>query len=94
MSRGQRPRRRAYFPRMKERGKYRPRRPRVTVYDANWRAVWPQPKRIDVVAFTPPKVGRFGGHVIIGRKIRLTSGNDAHLIAEVGPPIIETKWTW
>ncbi|AYR02616.1 hypothetical protein SEA_BIBWIT_63 [Gordonia phage Bibwit] len=44
MSSGQRPRRREFFPRMKERGKYRPRRPRVTVYDSEFRAVWPQPK--------------------------------------------------
>lgn len=45
MSRGQRPRRRPYFPRMKERGKHRPRRrPRITVYDSNYEPIWPQPK--------------------------------------------------
>ncbi|QGJ93615.1 hypothetical protein J1771_gp61 [Gordonia phage MelBins] len=43
MSSGQRPRRREFFPRMKVRGKHRPRRARVIVYDSEWRAVWPQP---------------------------------------------------
>lgn len=43
MSSGQRPRRREYFPRMKQRGKHRPRRARVIVYDSQWRPVWPQP---------------------------------------------------
>ncbi|AYR02699.1 hypothetical protein J1766_gp63 [Gordonia phage Bizzy] len=44
MSSGQRPRRREYFPRMKVRGRHRPRRARITVYDSEFRAVWPQPK--------------------------------------------------
>ncbi|QDH85213.1 hypothetical protein SEA_NUBI_80 [Gordonia phage Nubi] len=44
MSSGQRPRRPAFFPRMKQRGKHRPRRARITVYDSEFRPLWPQPK--------------------------------------------------
>ncbi|AXQ60673.1 hypothetical protein SEA_ALI17_57 [Gordonia phage Ali17] len=44
MSSGQRPRRREYFPRMKQRGKHRPRKARVTVYGSDRRPVWPQPR--------------------------------------------------
>ncbi|QDM57362.1 hypothetical protein SEA_FLATWOODS_63 [Gordonia phage Flatwoods] len=44
MSSGQRPRRREYFPRMKVRGRHRRRRARITVYDSEFRALWPQPK--------------------------------------------------
>ncbi|AXH44925.1 hypothetical protein SEA_RIBEYE_62 [Gordonia phage Ribeye] len=29
---------------MKVRGRHRPRRARITVYDSEFRAVWPQPK--------------------------------------------------
>lgn len=43
MSRGQKPRRREFFPRMKRRGVGRVRRSRVTFYDSRWQAVWPQP---------------------------------------------------
>lgn len=43
MSSGQRPRRREYYPRMKVRGKNRPRRARVIVHGADGLAVWPQP---------------------------------------------------
>ncbi|AXQ62971.1 hypothetical protein SEA_ASHERTHEMAN_64 [Gordonia phage Ashertheman] len=90
MSSGQRPRRREYFPRMKVRGKHRPRRPRTIVYDAQWRAVWPQPSRIELVAWTRPKIGRFGGHVVIGRRARVTIGEDVNIVTDIGPvPTIE-----
>ena len=46
MSSGQRPRRREYFPRMKQRGKHRPRRARVIVHGADGLAVWPAAWRV------------------------------------------------
>lgn len=41
MSSGQRPRWKSYFPKMKDRGKYRRRAPRITLYDQHWNPIWP-----------------------------------------------------
>ncbi|AXH46640.1 hypothetical protein KNT97_gp63 [Gordonia phage Rofo] len=56
---------------MKERGKYRPRRPRVTVYDAQWRAVWPQPNLdlVEVHAWTNDPVTEVDGHLVIAARV-------------------------
>ena len=48
MSSGQKPRRRAYFPHMKERGRGRRRRGvRIVLWDGNFRAVWPPVLHVD-----------------------------------------------
>ncbi len=41
MSSGQKPRWPQYFPRMKQRGRYRKHRPRFVFYDETWNPVWP-----------------------------------------------------
>lgn len=75
---------------MKVRGRHRPRRPRITVYDANWRPVWPQPLHIEIVAWTDPNLmGGVDGHLRIGRKVQFTSGEQAHLITDIGTPATE-----
>ncbi|QDH93237.1 hypothetical protein SEA_VERITY_83 [Gordonia phage Verity] len=81
MSRGQRPRWPAFFPRMKVRGKHRARRPRVIMYDEHWRPVWPQPTWIGALPGRPWWItAEIPGMV---RTIRI----GAKLVIDDGPPL-------
>lgn len=50
MSGGQLPRWKTFYPRMKDRGRYRRRKPRVAVWTADWKPVWPPTITVDGVS--------------------------------------------